>query len=269
MDSSAQERFWTRRAAGLARQVNLGWWLDRFNSLAVVPLLVFALVILAVRTSAGSFLTLPLVAGCLGGLLLLLALLAWFLSRARYIGMEAGLVRLDDRLHLHNRLSAAYDRVGPWPGKVEDRAAAGFRWRCGRALLPAVLALALVAAASYVPVRMTPAGEPVAPVEPGAWEQMGNWLATLEEENLVRRGHRSRNSGVASKNCGTSLRKNRFSHSSLEATDTLADSLGRQLRELATEMAALERNISTLKSFSTQMSESATGRKVERISGSA
>jgi hypothetical protein len=264
MDSSAQERFWTRRAAGLARQVNLGWWLDRFNSLAVVPLLVFALVILAVRTSAGSFLTLPLVAGCLGGLLLLLALLAWFLSRARYIGMEAGLVRLDDRLHLHNRLSAAYDRVGPWPGKVEDRAAAGFRWRCGRALLPAVLALALVAAASYVPVRMTPAGEPVAPVEPGAWEQMENWLATLEEENLFEEG--------TIEELGSRIEELRdqpaeewFSHSSLEATDTLADSLGRQLRELATEMAALERNISTLKSFSTQMSESARAEKLKEF----
>jgi hypothetical protein len=264
MNSSAQERFWTRRAAALARRVNLGWWLDRFNSLVVVSLVVFALVILAVRTYAASFLTLPLVAGCLGGLLLLLALMAWLLSRARYIGMEEGLVRLDDRLQLNNRLSAAYHRVGPWPGNVEDRAAAGFRWLYGRALLPALLALALVAAAWYVPVKMAPSGDLAAPVEPGAWEQMEDWLATLEEENLI---EESTIEELESRieELRDQPEEEWFSHSSLEATDTLADSLGRQLRDLATEMAALERNISTLKSFSTQMSESARAEKLKEF----
>lgn len=264
MNSSAQERLWTRRASSLARWVNLGWWLDRFNSLVVVSLVVFALVILAGRTYGGSFLTLPLVTASLGGLLLLLALLAWVLSRQRYIGMEEGLVRLDYRLHLHNRLSSAYDRVGPWPESVDDRSAAGFRWLYGRALLPALLALALVAAAWYVPVKKASAGELAAPVEPGAWEQMEDWLATLEEENLIEES--------AIEELESRIEELRdqpedewFSHSSLEATDTLADSLGKQLRDLASEMAALDRNISALKSFSTQMSESARAEKLKEF----
>lgn len=264
MIPSAQERLWTRRAAALARRVNLGWWLDRFNSLMVVSLVVVALVILAGRTYGGSFLTLPGVAASLGGLLLLLALLAWVLSHQRYIGIEEGLVRLDDRLHLHNRLSTAYHRVGPWPEGVDDRSAAGFRWLYGRALLPALLALALVAAAWYVPVKKASAGELAAPVEPGAWEQMEDWLATLEEENLIEES--------AIEELESRIEELRdqpedewFSHSSLEATDTLADSLGKQLRDLASEMAALDRNISALKSFSTQMSESVRAEKLKEF----
>jgi len=264
MNPTAQERFWTRRAASLARRVNLGWWLDRFNALVVVSLVVFALVILAARTYAASLLTLPVVAGSLGGIVLVLALVAWILSRRRYIGLEEGLVRLDDRLQLHNRLTTAYARVGPWPASVEDRSAAAFRWLYGRALLPALLALALVAAAWYVPVKEALAGDLAAPVEPGAWEQMEDWLATLEEENLIEES--------AIEELESRIEELRdqpeeewFSHSSLEATDTLADNLGRQLRDMAREMAALDRNISALKGFSKQMSEEARAEKLREF----
>jgi len=264
MNPTAQERFWTRRAASLARRVNLGWWLDRFNALVVVSLVVFALVILAARTYAASLLTLPVVAGSLGGIVLLLALVAWLLSRRRFIGLEEGLVRLDDRLQLHNRLTTAYARVGPWPASVEDRSAAAFRWLYGRALLPALLALALVAAAWYVPVKEALAGDLAAPVEPGAWEQMEDWLATLEEENLIEES--------AIEELESRIEELRdqpeeewFSHSSLEATDTLADNLGRQLRDMAREMAALDRNISALKGFSKQMSEEARAEKLREF----
>lgn len=264
MTPTAQERLWTRRASSLARRVNLGWWLDRFNGLVVVSLVVFAMAILATRTYAASLLTLPLVAGSLGGVMVVLALIAWLLSRRRYIGMEEGLVRLDDRLHLHNRLSAAYHRVGPWPEQLDDRSPAGFRWLYGRALLPVLLALALVAAAWYVPVKKSPGGELAAPVEPGAWEQMEDWLATLEEENLIEES--------AIEELESRIEELRdqpedewFSHSSLEATDTLAETLGRQLREMASEMAALDRNIAALKGFSTEMSESARAQKLKEF----
>jgi hypothetical protein len=264
MNSTAQERFWTRRASSLARRVNLGWWLDRFNGLVVVSLVVFAVAVLVVRSYRGAFLSLPLVAAMLGGIVLALAFIAWLLSRRRFIGLEEGLVRLDDRLHLHNRLSAAYHRVGPWPANVTDFSAAGFRWRYSRAILPASLALALVAAAWYVPVRKLSPGEVVTPVEPGAWEQMEEWLATLEEENLIEES--------AVEELESRIEELRdqpedewFSHSSLEATDTLAETLGRQLRDMASEMAALDRNIAALKGFSTQMSEAGREQKLKEF----
>jgi len=264
MNPTAQERFWTRRAASLARRVNLGWWLDRFNALVMVSLVGFALSILAARIYVTSLLTLPVVAGSLGGIVLLLALVAWLLSRRRFIGLEEGLVRLDDRLHLHNRLSAAYHRIGPWPANVTDFSAAGFRWRYGRAVLPGLLALALVAAAWYVPVRKLSTGEVVTPVEPGAWEQMADWLATLEEENLIEES--------AVEELESRIEELRdqpedewFSHSSLEATDTLAETLGRQLRDMASEMAALDRNIAALKGFSTEMSEAGRAQKLKEF----
>lgn len=259
MNPTAEERFWTRRALALAGRVNLGWWLDRFNRLAVVALLLFALALLAVRTYRGGVLTASLVGGALAAVVLLLALLAWLLSRRHYIGLEEGLARLDDRLTLHNRLSAARHGIGPWPGRMSRFPAAGFRWRFGQAILPTLLSLALVVTAWYLPVkRVTPGGE-MPPVEPGAWEQMEDWLATLEEENLI-----EENAIEELRNRIEELRdqpeEDWFSHSSLEATDTLAETLGRQMREMATEMTALERAISALEHSSPGMSEAARDR---------
>jgi hypothetical protein len=265
MNSTAQERFWTRRASSLARRVNLGWWLDRFNGLFVVSLVVFAVVVLVVRSYRGAFLSLPLLAASLGVLVLVLALTAWLLSRRRFIGIEEGLVRLDDRLHLHNRLSAAYHRVGPWPANVSEFSAAAFRWHFGRALLPVILTLALVTVAWFVPVKRAPGGELAAPVEPGAWEQMEDWLATLEEDNLIEES--------AVEELKSRIEELRdqpedewFSHSSLEATDTLSETLGRQLRDMASEMAALDRNIAVLKDFPLEMSEASREQKLKEFS---
>lgn len=262
MTPTAQERFWTRRAASLARRVNLGWWLDRFNGLLVVSLVVFALAILAARSYGSTLATGPILAGALGVVVTLLALVAWLISRRHYIGLEEGLVRLDDRLLLHNRLSSAYHRIGPWPGEVTDLSAAAFPWRHRRAILPALLGLALVAAASYAPIKKSIPGEALAPVEPGAWEQIEDWLATLEEENLIDES--------VIKELESRVEELRdqpedewFSHSSLEATDTLAETLGRQLREMASEMAALDRNIAALKGFSAEMSEAGREQKLK------
>lgn len=261
MNSTAEERFWTRRATSLAGKVNLGWWLDRFNGLAVVSLLLFALAVLAVRTYRSEFLTAPLTAGSLAVVGLVLALLAWLLSRRHYIGLEEGLARLDDRLHLHNRLCAAYHGIGPWPGKTNYFSTAGFRWRYGHAILPTMLSLALVATAWYLPVKKSDPGAVMTPVEPGAWEQMEDWLATLEEENLIEE------SDIEElKSRIEELRDQPddewFSHSSLEATDTLAETLGRQMREMAAEMTTLDRNIAALKNFSTEMSEAGREQKL-------
>lgn len=264
MTPTAEERFWTRRAIALAGRVNLGWWLDRFNRLAVVGLLLFALAILAVRTYRGGILTLSLVGGGLAGVVLLLALVAWLLSRRQYIGLEEGLARLDDRLHLHNRLSAAHRGIGQWPGRLSGFPTAGFRWRYGQAILPTVLSLVLVVTAWYLPVQRSTPGGGMRPVEPGTWEQMEDWLATLEEENLI-----EENAIEEVKNRIEELRdqpeEEWFSHSSLEATDTLAETLGRQMREMAAEMATLDRNLSALKHSSHGMGEAARDRNLKEF----
>ncbi len=264
MTQATLERLWKRRAASLARRINLGWWLERFNTLLLGGLLLFAILLLVGRTWRAEWLSPAWVGGALASLLALLGGAAWWLGRRQFVGAEAGLVRLDDRLSLNNRLVSAASSVGPWPEfSAGRRGAADFRWNAARAWLPGLGALALVAAAWWVPIpeRTAPTAKVV---EPGAWERMEDWLATLEEEGIVEE--------ESIKEFANRIEELRdqpeeewFSHSSLEATDTLRQSLGMEIRDLAAEMAALERNLSALGQFSSQMSEAAKEQLAKEI----
>jgi len=256
MTQSALESLWKRRAASLARRLNLGWWLEKLNALLLGGLLLFALLLLAGRTWRSEWTSPTLVGTSLGGLFALLVVLAWWMGRRQFVDAEAGLVRLDDKLSLNNRLVTAARQVGPWPEfTATGLGAADFRWNAARAWVPGIAAFALVGAAWWVPIPKY-AAAPAHVVEPSSWEQMEDWLATLEEEELIEE------ESIKELESRIEELRNRpeeewFSHSSLEATDTLAQSLGMQIRDLAAEMNTLERNISALQTFSAQMSESA------------
>ena len=256
MDQVVLERQWNRRAAAVARQLNLGWWLERFNQLVLVGLVLFAVALLAGRTWWADWITPEMVGLGLGGLLLVLAAVAWLLGRKRFVDARKGLVRLDEKLRLNNRLVSAAAKVGPWPELPPDPlGAAGFRWNLQRAWLPCLSALLLVVAASWVPIPERSAATAQV-VEPSAWEQMEDWLATLEEEDLI---GEEKIEELASRieELRDQPEEEWFSHSSLEATDSLQQSLGLEIRDLAEEMKTLERNLSALQKFSSQMSEAA------------
>jgi hypothetical protein len=256
MDQAVLERQWNRRASALARRLNLGWWLERFNQLVLIGLLLFAVALLAGRTWRADWMTPETVGLGLGGLLAVLAVVAWLLGRKRFVDAGKGLVRLDEKLRLHNRLVSAAAKVGPWPDLPPDPlGAAGFRWNLSRAWLPGLSALLLVAAAWWVPIpeRSTTTAQVV---EPSAWEQMEDWLATLEAEDLI---EEEKIEELASRieELRDQPEEEWFSHSSLEATDSLQQALGLEIRDLAEEMKTLERNLSALQKFSSQMSEAA------------
>ena len=255
MSHSSPERLWKRRATSLSRCVNSGFWLERFNLLATGVFILFVLLVLGFRTYRSEWFRMDLALVGLAIVLLGAAVLAWSQSRSRFIGVEEGLARLDDRLHLHNRLSSANRGVGAWADYLpDDSHLAAFRWNWLRSWLPGVIGLAAAIGACLITFPALDVNEKVAPVEPGAWEQMEDWVATLEEEQLIQEDALEE---IAQKieELREQPEEEWFSHSSLEATDTLADTLGRQLRDLASEMATLERDISALKNFSPEMSE--------------
>jgi hypothetical protein len=256
MSQDVLERLWRRRAAALSRRLNFGWWLERFNALVFAGLLVFASVLLAARTWRPESAAPLVIGGVLAAFLAVLALAAYWLGRKHFVAAEAGLIRLDDRLCLNNRLVSAAARVGAWPEfNAGGRGPADLRWNVGRSILPLLAALAIVAAAWWVPIPER-ASKPPTVVEPGAWEQMEDWLATLEDSGVVEEETIEELEGRIEE-FRDQPEDEWFSHSSLEATDSLQDSLGMQIRDLAAGMNTLERDLSALKNFSAEMSEEA------------
>lgn len=238
----------------MARRVNAGWWLARFNLLAASGLSLLAVVVLFWRTfrwePAGA--VAPFV---FAAVLILSAGAAWWWSRGKFIGVRDGLVRLDDRLGLRNRLTAAAEQAAPWPPFRKPAAGGdGLRWRWPAALLPGLLAAALVAAAWWAPLPEPTSDDPLVTSEPEAWEQMEEWAETLEEEDLV---EPSETEEIAERieELRSQPESEWFSHASLEATDTLRDQLARDIRDLASGMSTMERDLEALRSRGSELSE--------------
>ncbi|MGB0153612.1 MAG: hypothetical protein ACPGFB_06230 [Verrucomicrobiales bacterium] len=255
MGAGNSEQLWRNEAAAVARRVNTGWWLERFNLLLAVGLILFAVAVLCLRTfipdwmeTFGPFLI-------LGGLVAGTALWAFFWSKGRFIERDDALVRLDDRLNLNNQLSAANRGVGDWPGhRVSKSDEIGLKWRWEVAILPGTLAGLMVVVAWFVPVLDLKGKEELVTNEPNGWGQMEEWLATLEEEELI-----DPDSIEEIEDKIEELRdqpeEEWFGHASLEATDTLKESLGRDIQDLSKDLGTIERDLEALRSFSTELSE--------------
>jgi hypothetical protein len=265
MSQPNAERYWTKRASLLARRVNVAWCLERLNGMVLILASLVALTIFAMRIEQGGSLPALPTALALGALSLLLISLAVFLGRRRFIGVEHALVRLDERLLLNSRLISAFKTVGDWPTIPSSPGSeADFRWEPARAWAPILISVVVVAAAWCLPVPPQRANSGVAAVEPGLWEEMDEWVATLKDEDLI--------DETALEELEKKIEELReqpeeewFSHSSLEATDTLADSLGRELRELETGLNTLDRSISALEQFSSGMSEANRAMKMQEF----
>lgn len=264
MDQVQRERVWRSKAKSVARQVNTGWWLEKFNWLLLGAGIVLSVLLICIRTfSAVSWSSLE-TGLVLGVMFLVLSSFAWMWSRKRFIAEEKGLVRLEERLALDSRLTAAANGVGEWPPVEEGAESTAFRWSMGTTLIPGLLAAAVVVGAWLMPLPKVAAVEDVPVVEPGAWDQMEDWIATLEEEQLIEEA------GIEELEGKIEELRNQpedewFSHASLEATDNLQETLGKQIQEMASDLNTLERDIGALQTFSTQMSEASRQKLLEEF----
>ena len=182
------------------------------------------------------------------------------LAKKHFIDQREGLVRLEDRLSLNNSLTSASQGARDWPAeeiKEEEVRKAGLSWNPPAVLIPILATLFLILPAIFVPIpQLKAAVEELPPNEPGAWEQMEEWLAALEEEDLI-----EESSIEEAREKIEELRNQPedewFSHSSMEATDSMRDALGKDLQEAARDLETLERDLAALQNYSGQMSEAA------------
>src|SRR6056297_2174034 len=255
MKNSGSETFWRCEASRVKRRINLGWWVERLNRLLLAGFLLAVVPVIWFRTRDETLFTTTNFLLFLGGMLLVTSVVSWCWSRRRFVNSETALVRLDDRWGLNNRLAAATAGRASWPARITGgREPALPAWKRAPALAPGLIAVAIVATAWFGPI---PDSEPLPPPitsEPGVWEQVDDWIETLDPEELIEPESLQEIADQIEE-----LREQPpeewFSHSSLEASDTLRDSFGRDLQELGEDLAAIERSLEALETFSTELSE--------------
>ncbi len=257
---ACHEKIWLKRASQLALKVNLGWFYQKITPILIGGGFLFATVILCLRTLSPQPLAYHGIASASMVALLTGGLVAYLCSRKHFITQEDGLVRIDDHLSLNNSLTVAGQGVGNWPelpSERKGRQKGGITWNIPNLVWPLVTTLLLIAASVLVPVpNLQARTQNLPPNEPGPWKQMEGWLAELEEENLI-----DEKSLDDAREKIAELRNQPedewFSHSSMEATDSVRDALGKDLQDAHRDLQTLERNLAALQDFGGKMSDEA------------
>ncbi len=247
---SGDERFWRRQARRTAIRHNLGWWLGAFLPAAIAVSVVFAGVLLFLRKSG----TVPSdvwlwYAGSLGGA----AGFALLRARRRFFSVADGMVRLDVHLGLHNRLTAAAAGVGVFPPPTSARD--GLAWRWEKIAAPVAASALLVCSAAVVPVSLragglTPTDQPV------AWTQLESWIEKLEEKNAVQPPSIDALREKLQELQNQPARE-WYSHSSLEAGDSLRQQTAQSLQALQRDLQSAAAALAAIEQMGDQTSDAA------------
>lgn len=234
---------WTREAGKIARRINLGWWLQSLTTPLVVMGLLGTCVLLIIRSQAPETPAWQLAAG-IGGVLLVVGGASLLVARRRFETPAHSMVRIEDTMRMRNALSAAKAGVAPWP-EVPDRVDAGVSWNWQRLVIPPVATLAFLLAGLLIPVSALSDGEEESPEEPLAWEQIEADLERLGQDEVIDETYleemKKKLEELRSKD-----EEEWFSHSSLEATDSLKQQHKSELERLERDLERAEKALGNL-----------------------
>lgn len=176
---------WLARADRLRLPVNLLWWLRTALPGAVVVHAGLAAGMLVTRRThaPAAYLVSGYAVAALG-----VAGVAWWIARRRFLSRTDALLRLENHLGLHNRLSAALAGHAAWPKPAYARRAP-YAFHARAWLIPLALMAGLPVVAAFTPLP-APARPPaaVAAAEPPEWKEMERWAEKLKQDDTAEAG---------------------------------------------------------------------------------
>ncbi len=253
---------WLAKARRVAHTVNFAWWLETLSAPLLITAMIGAAALLLVRREF-SQLAPWIPAATMGTVVLLLALGCWAWAARKFEKPEQSLVRIEAAMQLKNSLSAAQAGVSPWPtplGKID----AGLAWQWPRLWVPPLGALVLLAAGLLIPVTARSANTSHAPDQPQAWKQLDSELDHLTKEQVVDEKYleetRKRLEELKSQE-----EEQWFSHSSLEATDSLKKSHHAETARVERELGRAEKALESLEKNAGTANQAEKSRMMEEF----
>jgi hypothetical protein len=234
---------WNRQAAVVARKINLAWWIETASVPLVTVGLIGACVLLLVRRELPESQPCVLWASA-GGVVAVLGGIAWLVARRRFERPEQSMVRIEASMRLRNALSAASAGVAPWP-EMPPKVDAGVDWEWKRVLVPPVAAMAFLAAGLLIPVSARAAADTDHLDQPQAWKNLESDLERLDQEEVIDETYIEEMKKKLEE-LKAQEEEEWFSHSSLEATDTLKKEHSSAVEKLDREMGRAEKALENL-----------------------
>ncbi|MEO5915723.1 MAG: hypothetical protein ABIS50_15925 [Luteolibacter sp.] len=253
---------WQAKAKQVARTVNFAWWLETFSAPLLTAAILGAVALIVVRREV-SHVNPWILYGSIGGGVLLLGLGCWAWAKRKFERPAESMVRMEAAMRMRNSLSAASAGVAPWPAPVE-KIDAGLSWQWPRLLVPPLGALVLLAAGLFIPVSALGTRGPTTPEEPQAWKQLTTELDRLTKEDVVDEKYledtRKRIDELKAQE-----EEQWFSHSSLEATDSLKKSHRAETERVSKELGRADKALGALEKNAGAMNEAEKNRQIEEF----
>ena len=252
MRSDPAQRHWETAVRALARRINLAAWFDRaapglFGVGVASGFAAYALRRARIDFSdAWTWWGVGAAAATFA-----VAIWAWWNARADFFDEADARTLLEHRHKLDSALSAAAAGVGAWP---EPRAMpATLRWRAPAAWGWLLGAAVLFVSGAFLPVPAASSFDSARGTEkPPALAQTEEWLEQLAEQQVAEPEDVEKMAEQA-RGLGERTPEERYSHSALEAADTLRSQtaeairgLGANLEEAAAALESLEQDASRL-----------------------
>lgn len=234
---------WIGLAKRTAKRINVAWWLERLSAPLVILSTAGACVLLMLRRDSPDT---PLWQYAVGvGIALgVLALGAWLAAKRKFETPEQSLVRIEATMKLRNSLSAARAGVTAWPDP-QMNVESGVRWNWPRLLVPTLGAILLLSAGLFVPVSALPVAKKDSPEEPQAWKKIESDLDQLAKDAVIDEAY-IEDMKKKVEELRAQKEEDWFSHSSLEASDSLKKEHQAELKRMERELERADKAMGNL-----------------------
>ena len=237
------KEFWNTQARQVRLKVNLAWWLETMSAPLVVMAVIGAAALLWLRRELPETPAWMLYAS-VGGAVLCVAGISFWRAARKFEDPAQSLVRIEAAMRLRNALSAASAGVAPWPAPVV-KVDAGLRWQWNRLWVPMIGALSLLAAGLWIPVAAKTTATATPPDQPQAWQQLAAELDYLAKEEVADEKYLEETRKKLDE-LKAQEEEQWFSHSSLEATDSLKKSHRAETERTEKELGQAEKALQSL-----------------------
>ncbi|MFD2158921.1 hypothetical protein ACFSW8_08435 [Rubritalea tangerina] len=176
----------------------------------------------------------------------------WWIVRGKFETEDQALVRLESSLGMHNGLSAARAGVASWPacGKKVD---IQLGWRWSRLLLPIIGGFCLFSSAAFIPIGQQQDGGYVA-APPKGYTDLVESVEELELDEVVDEEYIEEMKEKVEQ-LREANSEDWYSHSSLEAIDSLRSAHQNSAAELEQDLRKSERALQELKQAEGKMTQ--------------
>ena len=235
--------YWLATARRVSRKVNFAWWLETLSAPLLIAAICGAVALLVVRRGFPDIEP-WLLAAAASSSIAAVAVSCWAWAARKFERPAQSLVRIEATMRLRNSLSAASAGVSPWPAPV-GRIDAGLVWQWPRLLVPPLGALVMISAGMLIPITALRPRAPLAPEQPQAWKQLATELDQLTKEEVVDEKYLEETRKKLDE-LKSQEEEQWFSHSSLEATDSLKKSHRAEAERVERELGRADKALATL-----------------------